>query len=238
MVRLADVRIGVEVKTPSPDAYRMIRDQSSLQYLSRLDDEALRREGFTLPRDNPVKDFLASANEKFKPFRKADPNFYGVLVVVWDDYINAPIAALLAPSSGLFTPNSFARDGAAQPLKFEYVDAVVLIRQQHQFRWAAADKGVFDGRTHVMDFGKPGSFPFNIYVTNPLGRMPPETVLTALHAIPRDETLGAEYGIGDFVKWDHPLPDSPIWPAGRQLHGGTDTSNRPPSGLLGSFTNL
>jgi hypothetical protein len=29
--------------------------------------------GVTLPRDNPVKDFLVSAESKFSPFRMADP---------------------------------------------------------------------------------------------------------------------------------------------------------------------
>ena len=63
--------------------------------------EQVKREGeaTTLPRDDPVKDFLVSANAKFEHFKKADaPNFVGVLVIVWDDFIwqDQPISPLIS----------------------------------------------------------------------------------------------------------------------------------------------
>jgi hypothetical protein len=84
-------------------------------------------DGITLPRDNPVKDFLVDADAKFKAFKsKADCTT--VLVIVWDDFIYEPITALAHPKSGLLTANSFAKDANGSPMKFPNVDAVVLVR--------------------------------------------------------------------------------------------------------------
>jgi hypothetical protein len=54
----------------------------------------------TLPRDNPVKDFLVSADAKFEHFKETDANFIGVLVIIWDDFIYEPISSLISESAG------------------------------------------------------------------------------------------------------------------------------------------
>ena len=213
-----------------------------MQFLSRLENReaieaALGAEGVQLPRDNPVKDFLSSANEKFRSFKDADSDFYGVLVIVWDDYVNEPITALLGPSSGLFTPSSFAKDSDGGTLNFQCVDAVVLIRQQHQFRVAAKNAPLYDGRSHAMDFGEPGSFPFNIYVLNPAGRQPPEEIFKALQAVERDDRLGGEYAVADLVPW-YSVPsvpmDAPGIMPGRAMYGVDDDSSG--KGTVGGVT--
>jgi len=123
--------------------------------------------GATLPRDNPVKDFLASANAKFAAFRQADPAFVGVLFIVWDDYVNEPIGALLNPASGLLTPNSFDRDENGEPRAYQSVDAVVVLRHQVQLQEGMANRLPLDERWHFLDFGAADRFPFNALVVNP-----------------------------------------------------------------------
>lgn len=81
-----------------------------------------------LPRDNPIKDFLISANEKFRIFKQSNAAFLSTLVIVWDDFIYEPISAISPPQAGLFTENSFAKDDDGNPLKFEYVDCVIITR--------------------------------------------------------------------------------------------------------------
>jgi hypothetical protein len=78
------------------------------------------------PRDNPIKDFLESAETKFAGFPSAKP-ISGVLVIVWDDHFYEPISSLRHPESGLFTEASFARDDNGDRLTFSAVDGVVVI---------------------------------------------------------------------------------------------------------------
>lgn len=80
--------IGVEVKAPTLSEHAAGRASRRVQLTSRLAKMAPAGHefvGVTLPRDNPVKDFLASANAKFEPFGEAatkERPFHGVLVVV------------------------------------------------------------------------------------------------------------------------------------------------------------
>ncbi len=156
--------------------------------------------GATLPRDNPVKDFLASANAKFAAFRQADPAFVCVLFIVWDDYVNEPISALLNPASGLLTPNSFDRDENGEPRAYQSVDAVVVLRHQVQLQEGMANRPPLDERWHFLDYGAADRFPFNALVVNPHGRPLPEPVADALQAVPADRLL-SEYMPSDFVMW-------------------------------------
>jgi hypothetical protein len=83
--------------------------------------------GLTLPRDNPVKDFLIDAEAKFAPF-KAATRATSLLVIVWDDHIYEPITVLTQEQCGLLTPNSCYTDASGGPVTFPDIDAVVLIR--------------------------------------------------------------------------------------------------------------
>ncbi len=57
------------------------------------------KDKLTLPRDNPMKKFLISADEKFARFHAEDPEFYGLLAIVWDDFIFEVVTALLHPTA-------------------------------------------------------------------------------------------------------------------------------------------
>lgn len=208
-IGLEEYGIGIEVKCPSLLDHVEERSNKPFQIPARsivrdtlnsmLDEEE--EENVVLPRDNPVKDFLISSNEKFKAFKNGDTKFYGILVVVWDDYIFEPISALLSPLSGLFTEESFACDDEGDPLTFEYVDGVIIIRHLHQFVRAAAEEPLLDSKLHVLDYGRDGDFPPKAFVSNPNGDKVPEKVLEAFQAYPPSPEMGAEYLPSDMITW-------------------------------------
>ncbi|NJM73101.1 MAG: hypothetical protein HC862_24815 [Scytonema sp. RU_4_4] len=138
IVQSNDYQIGVEVKAPSILNHIRQRSSNSLQFPARVLPKHIIEifpgadGGVTFPRDNPVKDFLISADKKFAPFKQENENFSSILVIVWDDYVYEPISSLTHPFCGLFTPNSFAQDAAGEPLQFPSVDGVIIIRHLHQ----------------------------------------------------------------------------------------------------------
>ncbi|MFF9601744.1 hypothetical protein ACF1GY_05620 [Streptomyces sp. NPDC014684] len=194
--------LGVEVKATDLRAHAKRRSSNSWQMNARtgVSRDSL-GDAVTLPRDHQVKVFLKSADEKFAGFRAADPNFRSVLVTVWDDFVNEPLTVLTSPASGLFTPNSWYRtDGGA--VEFPNVDAVLLVRHQHQLVEGLAGRPLVDGRAHLLDYGLPGSFPPHALVTNPAGQALPAEFLSALHAVPIEALkAAAEYNPGEIVMW-------------------------------------
>lgn len=210
VVRLDGVgTLGVEVKAADLRAHAECRSSNEWQMNARTGLSATSLGGaVTLPRDNPVKDFLISADKKFTGFRATDPDFRSVLAIVWDDFVNEPLAALTAPSSGLFTANSFHRTDSGAVV-FPNVDAVLLVRHQHQLVNVLAGRPLADERAHLLDYGLPGSFPPHALVTNPAGRPLPAEFLSALHAVPVEELTGAaEYNPGEMVMWVNPTDGS------------------------------
>lgn len=198
--------LGVEAKSPALREHGENRSARDVQLPGRISiaDSVFSMEGkdnVTLPRDNPVKDFLISSNEKFVEFKKKITNFYGVLVIVWDDFVYEPITSLISDHSGLFTENSFALDEKNHPLRFRNVDAVILIRQLHQFVEAAAERPLIDGKAHAFDYGKKGEFPFKIVIPNPEGKKLPDEIISAFQAVDLDERLGAEYRPQEYIMW-------------------------------------
>jgi hypothetical protein len=190
--------IGIEVKAPGLLAHQRLRAANPLQATSR-GGVIGRGADVTLPRDNPMKDFLIGADEKFAGFKAADPSFLGVLVVVWDDHVYEPITALLHPNSGLLTENSFHREDG-QAVTYPNVDAVVLVRQLHQIAAAAGDRPLPDGRRHALDYGGPG-YPFKVVIPPAAIERLPEELIRALHLRALDVRMGAEYGVSDGVFW-------------------------------------
>lgn len=195
-----------EVKAPSLLDHAQHRSANAVQLPTRAfpleqAKNLFGADGITFPRDNPVKDFLQSADEKFQPF-KIKGDVTGILVIVWDDFIYEPITALVHERSGLLTSNSFARDEDGQPLTFPNVDAVILIRHLMYFENAAGDRPLLE-RTHAFDFGDANALP-NVYL--PLeGRKPLPTFLTeGLRALSLDDPFlqaAAEYMPNDIIQW-------------------------------------
>ncbi|GJQ47847.1 hypothetical protein [Candidatus Kuenenia stuttgartiensis] len=186
---------GIEVKAPSLLSHIKILQSNPTQLSARnfTNDEIEQlpdaEKGITYPRDNPLKDFLISAESKFRPFKEENPEFSGVLVVVWDDFIYEPISALLHEKSGLFTPNSFDPDKNT----FPNVDGVVLIRHLHQLMRAAGDR--------PLDYGRDGEYPPKVFISNPYGNGVSKSLLECLQAYTPSKEMGAEYSTSDLIWW-------------------------------------
>jgi hypothetical protein len=191
--------LAVEVKAADLLDHNGRRTANPFQLNARGDYPSTVTDHATFPRDNPIKDFLIHADKKFAGFR-ADEKSWSVLAIVWDDYVNEPLAALTAPGSGLLTENSFhRRDG--QPVTYPNIDAILLVRHQHQIVNGLANRPPADGRNNLLDYGHRDQFPFPAIVTNPSGRPIPEEFLDALHARPVQHLIGAEYQPGEMVIW-------------------------------------
>ncbi|MFF7046528.1 hypothetical protein ACIP4T_32030 [Streptomyces massasporeus] len=81
------------------------------------------------------------------------------------------------------------------------MDAVLLVRHQHQVVEGLAGRPLIDERAHLLDYGLPGSFPPHALVTNPSGRQLSGEFL-ALHAVPLQAlNAAAEYNPGEIVMW-------------------------------------
>jgi hypothetical protein len=198
-------RVGIEVKAPALLEHAAKRAANPVQLPSRTPSQEIARTmtgggPATLPRDNPVKDFLISADAKFAPFHQQPGNFYGLLVIVWDDHIYEPISSLLGAATGLFTPNGFAKLPDGSPHTFPHVDAVVVVRHLHIFTDAAAERP-YVGPAHPLDYGRDGQFPFKAYVRNPAGKGLPEAVLRCFQAYTPGPELGAKYLPSDLIWW-------------------------------------
>jgi hypothetical protein len=207
VVKFEDVEVGFEVKAPSLIDHVNRRSTNRTQLAGRVfGKEEIQRlpnadSGITYPRDNPIKDFLVSADEKFRAFKACNEQFYGVLVILWDDFIYEPISALLQESGGLFTDASFYVDENSAPVKFDSVNAVVVIRHLHQIMAASRDEEFTDNCQGTFDFGRDGEFPPRAFIANPYGTGVPEAVPKALQAYTPSSEMGAEYTPADLVWW-------------------------------------
>lgn len=163
----------------------------------------LEKEPKTLPRDNPVKDFLISANAKFAEYSAIRPDALRILTIVWDDYCHEAIAALTSPVSGLLTQNSFFRTSDGDKVPFPYVDGIVVCRYQH---WIVRGFGnnlpLLDpgyGPVIFMQYHVPE--PPKAFIQNPEGRKVSEEIVHALNARPVDDCEGAEYRPLEMIFW-------------------------------------
>jgi len=197
-------RFLFEVKTPSLLDHQRIRSGRGIQIpgrgFSREMVETLSTEPMTLPRDNPIKDFLISAQTKVSDFDNAPGA--NLLIIVWDDHIYEPITALVNQRSGLLTPDSYFRDKDGNAVVFPSIDGVIVLRQLNYFMSGLAERDLTD-RLHLFDFGDERALP-NVFFPTPWGRPVPDFILAGLRASDyRDETLSrmAEYRCQEVVLW-------------------------------------
>lgn len=129
----------VEVKCPTNISHSTQRAEARIEIPARMSHvrccaSQLLEEGESLvsPRDNVVKDFLESSNQKFKSFKEVNPDCITILAIVWDNHPYEAISALRSMESGLLTENSYHTNQENNPIKFENIDAIVLISQSHQ----------------------------------------------------------------------------------------------------------
>jgi len=191
---------AVEVKTPQLVSHSRNRHSKAFQLTARLPREATDSLKKTLPRDNPVKDFLISANDKFQAYTQTRPDAYRILTIVWDDFCYEPVAALLHPQSGLLTSNSFYKDSDGVPVTFPWLDGVIVCRYQHQIIRATREEPLMDGEGLPFVYHHYG-FPPKVLIANPAGREIPEELLEPLNAQRHHILMGAEYNPTDLVMW-------------------------------------
>lgn len=157
--------------------------------------------GLTLPRDNPVKDFLIDAEKKFAQF-KAVQDETSVLVIVWDDFIYEPITVLKHEQCGLLTPNSYWKDAAGLAVRYPHIDAVVLIRHLTYLYRAAGDQ-TLEEREHALDFGDEHALP-NVFIPNSDRELVPQEIRRGLRAVDWDHPdlqHAADYRAKEVVIW-------------------------------------
>jgi hypothetical protein len=199
--------IAYEVKAPCLFAHQEARATNPIQIASRyLDASALpwivgEEQIYTPPRDNPIKDFLRSAEEKFRPFASSSKDFTGILVICWDDFVYEPISALEHPRCGLLTPDSYFKDESGNAVAFPSVGGVVVVRHLHQLLRACRDEPVGDGLRGPFDYGARGQFPWKTYHSNPLASPPPKVAIDCLHALPPHAEMGTEYSPKEYIMW-------------------------------------
>lgn len=208
LVTTPEHNIGIEVKAPKKREHELKRAACEVQLPARTTlIEMVNKKTALLPRDNPIKDFLISADGKFKEFKKTHKNFIGVLVIVGDDFIYEPISALLAPSSGLFTENSFAKDKDNAPLKFENVDVVILTRHLTSIAIGTTiehESQMPDLYKHPLDYGRAKEFPFKVFIPNPNTVKTvtvPDMVMDCFQTYLPSLSMGAEYSPKEYVMW-------------------------------------
>lgn len=197
-VRVSGEWVAVEVKTPRLIDYSRRRASTEMQLTARLPNGPNLGEPL-LPRDNPVKDFLSSAQAKFAGYRTHRAGALHLLAIIWDDFIQEPVAALLNPNSGLLTPRSFATDSSGIPIRFDLVDGIILIRHQHQLIRATREEPLLDGQQPFVYHGPP--FPPKALVPNPNGRVIPEHIRSQFGLQLCDDLPGAEYRPPDLIFW-------------------------------------
>lgn len=195
-----------EVKTPSLLKHTEARNRNSVQAPGRTLPQNLLEKlaeggGLTLPRDNPVKDFLIDADKKFGQF-KAVSACTSVLVIVWDDFVYEPITVLTHQKCGLLTPNSYFKDATGTVVQFPNTDAIIVIRHLNYIQNAAADKPLRD-RSHALDFGTARDLP-NVFIPIAAQLELPVLILNGLRARPLDDPAcrhAADYRAQDMVLW-------------------------------------
>ncbi len=165
-------KLGIEVKSPELVKKHNERAEKQFQLPSRSDlHKLIDPKNTMLPRDNPVKDFLISSNNKFSSFKKQNPKFFNVLVIVWDDFIYEPISALLSPQSGLMTENSFALDETNKVLRYPNLDLIILTRHLLPIKCGTRDEIQPYVSKHPLDYGRDCEFPFKVYIKNPNSKL-------------------------------------------------------------------
>jgi hypothetical protein len=200
-------RYAFEVKAPAILQHTINRGTNQTQVPGRVFESAmleqLRQDGpLTLPRDNPIKDFLISADVKFAPFKAQGP-CQTTLVIVWDDYVYEPITSLIGTAAkGLLTPQSFAISGDGTPMAFPNIDAVIVIRHLSYFIKAAREEPLLE-RAHAFDFGDDTALP-NVLIPVPGGTPIAKFIAAGLRAVPFDDPrlqAAAEYNPSDLIFW-------------------------------------
>ncbi|TLU84815.1 MAG: hypothetical protein FDX21_05800 [Chlorobium sp.] len=198
--------IGIEVKAPSLIDHINKRTANPFQLSVRSNQildvaKNIHGDSITFPRDNPVKDFLKSANQKFASFKTlSDKPYFSSLFIVWDDYIYEPVTALTAPYSGLLTENSFYKDNDGHAVKFPNVDIVILLRHLQNIISATRYEPLIEV-SHALDYTHRNVFPPKVFIPVNNEDKIPIDFINAFELLPLNSMIGAEYHPSDGIWW-------------------------------------
>ncbi|MDM5283803.1 YecA family protein [Peribacillus frigoritolerans] len=185
-----------EVKTPSLAEYIYNR-QSGIQITTHLPDRDIFIDDKIIsPNILRIRDNLVNTHNKYKEYIQK-PEYkedYRFLFIVWDDFINEPISALINPYCGLFTKNTFYPES-----DFNLIDGVFIIRHLHQFRRILRNEEFMYDLVHAFDWPSE-QYPV-AFVQNPNGRKVPDVFIEKFSAINPNDMLFAEYRPTDWVDW-------------------------------------
>ena len=202
-----EITLLVEVKSPRFHEFQKTRTQTGVQLPSRINDfqemaKSVYGENPSLPRDNIIKDFLISADTKFKNFKLEDKNILSVLVSVWDDYIYEPISSLKNDFTGLLTEQSYYKDKNQKAVKFQNIDNIVLLRNMTEVvKCTMHDINPTSGLSHPLDYGKKGiALPKSLFTVNSHNK---EDFILELFECTRQVHLEhfADYKAQDLIMW-------------------------------------
>lgn len=187
-----------EVKCPSFIAHQQNRADNAHQLPIRgfmRDAPHIAGETVTLPRDNTLKDFLLSAQQKFVGFDVGGAT--GILVVVWDLNMYEAISVLIHPQAGLLTENSWFKVKDV-PVTFPDVAGVIVLNRLEQLKQGAQER-----IDHIDPFllGGPDALP-NTWCPNVgVGDLDAD-VAAGFDAFHHEGTaIAADYGVMDYVNW-------------------------------------
>lgn len=195
-----------EVKTPSLLEHIRARRANPYQVAGRAlpiaqVETLIGDDGLTLPRDNPVKDFLLDADSKFAQFKALQAET-SILVIVWDDFIYEPITVLKHEQCGLLTANSYLKDSTGATVQFAHVDAVVVVRHLTYLYRAIAEQPLQE-RAHALDFGDEFALP-NVLIPVSDPGLVPDRIRQGLRAVSWNDPMlqiVADYRPKDIVFW-------------------------------------
>lgn len=197
-VRTAERLWLFEVKCPSFIAHQENRSTNLHQLPIRgfmRDAPHMAGETITLPRDNTMKDFLLSAQQKFAGFDEGDVT--GILIVVWDLNMYEAISVLVHPQAGLLTENSWFKADDVR-VAFPDVAGVIVLNRLEQLKQGAQER-----IDHIDPFelGGADALP-NTWCPNlGVGDLDP-MVAAGFDAFHFEGTsIGADYSVMDYVMW-------------------------------------
>ena len=160
------------------------------------------KENTTFPRDNPLKDFLNSAQSKFEAYITEYPDDYRLLFIMWDNHMYEPISSLLHPFQGLLTEGSFNRDIKNEAISYPLIDGIVIVSHLHNFNNALLEKPLNVEIGHAFQYKK--THPLHAFIQNPSGRKVPREIIEIFDCMTEDHFhLFSDYSITDFVNWSY-----------------------------------
>lgn len=204
---LNGINYAIEVKCPSLTKHAANRTRGPYQLPARNDilknHTFAKEENLVLPKDNPIKDFLISANQKYEAYKETYPDDFRILVIVWDQFMYEPSSVLMNDFTSIFTKNSFIKDENETVEKFENVDGVIVVKHLHNINGYLQKTPLLNGCKNVLDFN--GKNEHNTFFQNPYGRTVPQTIIENFQCVPvTDETktvLPSDYAVIDWIMW-------------------------------------